>query len=241
MTTTTFTGKLLTKIQHGPDTTSYFFSRPGDYSFEAGQYFGIVVPSADGPLQHLFSHADSPTEDHTRLTTRLTGSPFKNALDALELGDEATFNGPAGRFVFDYSTPKLVFLAGGIGITPIRSMLRYLADTGGEGRVQGQELALLYGSMTENEILYQEELDELAEAIPGLRVVHVITEPSEKWSGHRGFITAEVVRAELGEVTDWTYYIVGPPAMISAMDKVTGTLQIEEEQIVKESFAGYSS
>lgn len=237
----TFTGTLLEKIPHGADTASFRFSRPAGYEFVPGQHFAITVPSPDGPLEHRFSHADSPAEDHLELTTRLTGSAFKNALDALPLGGEATFTGPYGRFVFQFQTPRIAFLTGGVGITPVRSMLRYLADTGAAGRIAGQELVLFYGSMTESGILYKDDLKEMARTVPGLRLVHVITQPKKTWKGYHGFITADIVRAELGEPQDWTYYVVGPPPMIVAMDKVTAELGIPKAQIVTESFAGYTS
>jgi ferredoxin-NADP reductase len=237
----TFTGTLLEKTPHGTDTASFRFTRPPDYEFVPGQHFAITVPSPEGPLEHRFSHADSPTEDYLELTTRLTGSSFKNALDALPLGGEATFTGPYGRFAFQFQTPKIAFLTGGVGITPVRSMLRYLADTDGAGRIAGQELVLFYGSMTTEGILYKKELEELARTVPGLRLVHVITMPKKTWKGHHGFITAGIVRDELGEPQDWTYYVVGPPPMIVAMDKVTAELGVPKAQIVTETFAGYTS
>ena len=139
-----FNGVLLERVPRIPGTTSYRFSRPSEYTFEAGQYFTITIPTPEGPLTHAFSHCDSPTEGFLELTTRLTGSPFKNALDALPLGAEAQFFGPMGRFLFKYEAPRISFLTGGVGITPVRSMLRYLADTDGAGRIEGQELVLFY-------------------------------------------------------------------------------------------------
>jgi len=234
-----FTGKLLEKIPRGSDTTSYRFSRPSDYTFTAGQWYTITLSGDDGPLDHHFSHADSPTEDFIELTTRLTGSDFKNVLDALPLDEEAEFEGPFGRFVFDYQAPKIAFLTGGIGITPVRSMLRYLRDTDSEGRVQGQQLVMFYGSMTEDGIVYKDDLDQFEKEIEGFRVVHVITNPTESWTGHSGFINADTIRAELPDPGSWTYYVVGPPAMITAMDKVLEELAIPKEQRKVESFSGY--
>jgi ferredoxin-NADP reductase len=241
MAAMTFISTLLEKIPRSSDTTSYRFSRPPEYRFLAGQWYTVTIPSPGGPLDHHFSHADSPTESFVELTTRLTGSDFKNALDALPLGAEVEIQGPYGRFLFGYETPKIAFLTGGIGVTPVRSMLRYLADTGGAGRIEGQELVVFYGSMTEDGIVYKEEFDEFERAIAGLRVVHVITKPTESWKGYGGFITADVIRAELADPGAWTYYIVGPPPMITAMDKVMGQLEIPKAQTVIESFAGYKS
>jgi ferredoxin-NADP reductase len=241
MASMTFAGTLLEKITRTADTASFRFSRPAEYQFQAGQSYSIIIPSPDGPLEHRFSHADSPGEPHTELTTRLTGSPFKNALDALPLGAEATFHGPAGRFVFRYGDPKIAFLTGGIGITPVRSMLRHLVDTAGAGRVPGQELVLFYGCMTEDGIVYRDELDDFARSVAGLQVMYVITQPTSGWTGHTGFITPEIVTAELGNPREWTFYVVGPPPMIAAMGKLTGDLSVSDERIVKENFAGYTS
>jgi ferredoxin-NADP reductase len=241
MTSMTFIGTLLEKIERTTDSTSFRFSRPPEYHFEAGQSYSITIPSPDGPLEHRFSHADAPTEPYTELTTRLTGSPFKNALDSLPLGAVATFRGPAGRFVFRYDEPRLAFLTGGIGITPVRSMLRHLMDTGGAGRVAGQALVLFYGCMTEDALIYGDDIDEFSRALPGLRVVYVITQPRDGWTGRRGFITADLIKEELDEPSLWAYYVVGPPPMITAMDKVTSQLGVPETHIAKENFAGYTS
>jgi ferredoxin-NADP reductase len=241
MAAMTFSSALLEKIPRSGDTTSYRFSRPSGYTFKAGQWYTITIPSPDGPLDHHFSHADSPTESHIELTTRLTGSTFKNTLDALPIGAEVQIQGPYGLFLFGYDTPKIAFLTGGIGVTPVRSMLRYLADTNGAGRPAGQELTVFYGSMTQDGIVYKDEFDEFERVIPGLRVIHVITNPTDDWKGYGGFITADIVRAELAEPAVWTYYVVGPPPMITAMDKVMQQLEIPQEQIVVESFAGYTS
>jgi ferredoxin-NADP reductase len=241
MAAMTFKSTLLEKIPRSADTTSYRFSRPPEYSFEAGQWYTITIPSPEGPLDHHFSHADSPTEPFIELTTRLTGSAFKKALDALPIGAEVEIDGPYGRFLFGFERPRIAFLTGGIGVTPVRSMLRYLADTGGERRVAGQELVVFYGSMTEDGIVYKEDFDWFEKVIPGLRVVHVITRPTESWRGYSGFINAGVIRAELPEPTQWTYYVVGPPPMVSAMEKVLEQLGVPRDQVVMESFAGYQS
>lgn len=235
----TFTGTLLEKIPRLADTSSYRFSRPPGYTFKAGQFFSITIPSPEGPLTHHFSHADSPTETVTELTTRLTGSTFKNALDSLPVGSEVPMDGPYGAFLFKPQAPRICFLTGGIGLTPVRSMFKYLVDTGGAGRIDGQEIVLLYGSMTEDAILYKDQIDEFSRAIPGLRVIHVITKPSESWKGYSGFITADIVRAELADPHSYEFYMVGPPAMIDAMWKVVKQLEIPGPQILVEGFTGY--
>ena len=241
MAVMTFTSSLLEKIPRLADTSSFRFSRPSEYTFEAGQFFSITLQTPEGPLTHSFSHADSPTEPWVELTTRLTGSPFKNALDSLAVGAPAEIDGPYGKFLFEYDEPRIAFLTGGVGLTPVRSILRYLVDTGGARRAAGQQIVLVYGSMTEDGILYRDQIEACAEALPGLRVVHVITKPTPEWQGHAGFITSDVVTAELGDPKDWKYYIVGPPPMIDAMWKVMDALEIPHPRVTVEGFAGYPS
>jgi ferredoxin-NADP reductase len=165
MAAMSFKSTLLEKIPRSGDTTSYRFSRPGEYSFKAGQWFTITIDSAEGPLDHHFSHADSPTESQIELTTRLTGSTFKKTLDTLPVGAQVDIQGAYGAFLFGYDKPKIAFLTGGIGVTPVRSMLRYLADTKGAGRVAAQELAVFYGSMTEDGIVYKDDFDQFEQAV----------------------------------------------------------------------------
>ncbi len=241
MAAMTFSGTLLEKIPRLADTTSFRFTRPPEYAFAAGQFFSITIASSEGPLTHSFSHADSPTEQTIELTTRLTGSAFKNALDSLAIGAQAEIEGPYGRFLFQNDRPKIAFLTGGVGLTPVRSMLRYLVDTGGAGRVAGQQIVLIYGSMTEDGILYRDEIESYAAALPGMRVAHVITKPTPAWQGHSGFITSDVVETELGDPQEWTYYVVGPPPMIDAMWKVMDALEIPHPSVTVEGFAGYPS
>ena len=241
MAAMSFTSTLLEKIRRSEDTMSYRFTRPEEYRFQAGQWFTVTLATPKGPLDHHFSHADSPTESVIELTTRLTGSEFKNLLDALPAGAQAEIEGPYGRFLFGYGLPRIAFLTGGIGVTPVRSMLRYLVDTGGAGRATGQELVVFYGSMAEDGIVYRDQFDEFQEKIAGLRVVHVITTPTKSWKGYGGFITADIIRAELAAPGEWTYYVVGPPLMVDAMDRVTAELGIPREQTVVESFTGYAT
>ena len=241
MAAMTYKSTLLEKLVRSSDTTSYRFSRPPEYAFKAGQWYTVTLATPDGPLDHHFSHADSPTESFTELTTRLTGSPFKNALDALPLGAEVEIEGPYGKFLFGYDLPKIAFLTGGIGVTPVRSMLKYLLDTRAAGRRPDQQLVVFYGSMTEDGIVYKPDFDQFERELANVRVIHVITKPTETWKGIGGFITADTIRAELPDPSEWTYYIVGPPPMITAMRKVMDQLEIPPSQTVIESFEGYES
>jgi len=241
MTAQTYETALVEKIARDPGTKSFRFARPAGYTFTAGQFLQLALPSPEGPLVHAFSHADSPTEPHIEITTRLTGSAYKNTLDSLPVGSRVQIKGPYGKFVFAYERPRIAFLTGGIGITPVRSMLKYLVDTGGQGRAEGQEIVLFYGSSTVEGIIYREELEQFAAALTGCRLIHVISQPSPGWEGHAGHITARLVRSEINFPATWTYYVVGPPGMVAAMQKMLDELEVPAEQRITEQFAGYDS
>ena len=113
-------------------------------------------------MTHHFTHSSSPTEPWLETTTRLRGTPYKNALDALPLGAEVTMAGPNGFFTLRDAVPRAAFLAGGIGITTVRSILRALADRGDD-----RPLLLLYGNHDEDGIAFDDELADLTPAAAG--------------------------------------------------------------------------
>ena len=228
-----FTTTFLTRIQVTETVSSFRFEKPEGFTYLAGQWFKITVPSAQGPLSKPFTYSSSPTEPYLQLSTRLSGSEFKNALAALQPGNEVEMQGVYGNFTLKDYLKRLVFLAGGIGVTPIRSILRYLSDTGGT-----LPITVFYGNMTVDDIPFKGDFDEFETALPSLKVVHVIFDPPADWEGHQGYITADVVKAELEDPTAWTYYVSGPPPMIEAMKKVTDTLGLPEQCLVVESFGG---
>jgi len=245
-----------------PGICSFRFVRPDDYGFTAGQWFVITIPSGDGPLTKHFTHSSSPTEPFLEFTTRLTGSPFKNALDALPLGTEVQMEGPFGTFVLREGVVRVAFLTGGIGVTPVRSILRYLVDlqasvaagsagSPASGTAAGDvgasepsplpKIAVFLGNMSEETITFGEEFERIAATLPGTRVVHVLSQPSEGWSGHQGYISADILREELADLGSWTYYLSGPPPMVEAMRSILSGFDIPRKQMVLENFEGYAS
>jgi len=235
-----FTTRFLEKVPLVADLASFRFEKPEGFSYQAGQWFKITIPSDAGPLSKPFTYSSSPTEPFLQLTTRLSGSAFKTALSALRPGTEVQMEGVFGNFTLRPGLSRLAFLAGGIGVTPIRSILRYLADTGGADL----DIVVLYGNQTEDGIPFKEELDEFERALPRVRIVHVLSRPGDDWPGYRGHITAEIVERELGDPKAWTFYTSGPPPMVEAMRSALDSLGVPKAQQVEEQFgppAGASS
>ncbi len=236
-----FATKLVEKHPRTPGITTFRFERPGDYQFKPGQWFVIDIPGSHEPLTKHFTHSSSPTEPFLEFTTRLTGSDFKNTLDGLAMGTEVRMEGPFGAFTIREGLRKIAFLTGGIGVTPVRSILRSLADGYGGGMPEGLQLTILFGNVSEQTITFGDELAAIAGSLPGVRLVNILSDPSDSWTGHRGRIDREIVGAELPDASEWTYYVSGPPPMVEAMRNILSELEIPRKQMVLENFEGYAS
>lgn len=214
----------------GSDVTTVRFSRPDGYEFAAGQWLTLTLETADGKETKTFSICSAPSDDYLEVTTRLSGSSFKKALAALSPGDRAVIAGPGGRLALAPEARDLCFLAGGVGITPVRSMLR---DAAYRGRVFADAL-LLYGNRDATCVPFAEEFELMAPH--GVRVALCFENPPQGWSGAFGFITAQMVRELLPDRDPVTFYVTGPPVMVSAMENVLDELGIPDEQRRVERF-----
>lgn len=216
----------------GEDVYSCDFEKPEDYEFTPGQYFSIEVDAAAGPLAKPFSHAASPEDDFIELTTHMSDSEFKRALKALEPGDTARISRAMGRLVLPEDPGKVVFLVGGIGITPVRSIIRDAAERG-----TGLEALLLYGNRSEVCVPYRAELESYSDK--GTSVVHVFEHPTESWSGETGYITPELVKRYV-DPEGLLFVTAGPPSMVKAMETCMDALGVEADHRLVERFGGYA-
>ena len=223
---------LLSSVEVNPGVKSFRFSLHPDFVFAAGQFFRVKL--SDNMVKH-FSFSNSPTEGgYMEFTTRMTGSEYKNVLDKLKAGDKVLVSGPYGNFTYDPVLSKIAFLSGGIGITPIRSICRYVTDRG-----MKSDIFLFYGSEQENGILFKKDFEEMAKRNKGLRVVHVLNNPTSQWNGYKGFITRDIILREMPDFRERTFYICGSPGMVGAMTSMLGELGVGKDRIRLESFTGY--
>ena len=228
----TFTTRLAESVPRTPGTVSFRFEKPKSFTYKAGQWFILTVPSAEGPLVHRFTFSSAPTEPFLEFTTRMSGSTFKNALLEMVPGTEVEMEAPIGKFVLRDGVERMACLIGGVGVTPVRSILRSLADAGACDR----KIVVFYGNVAEDGITFKEELEAIQAQLPDVRVVHVLSRPGDDWSGHRGRIRAEIVDGELADPGEWTYYVCGPPPMVESMQEVLEELKIPRTQVVLEKF-----
>jgi ferredoxin-NADP reductase len=211
-----------------------------EVDFQPGQYFWVTLldPPYDdekGPKRHI-TVVTSPTERGVLgLATRVRDTAFKRSLAELPEGTEVEVEQPKGSFVLPEETDRpYVFIAGGIGITVFRSMLRYIADEGLPHRV-----TLVYSNRDRESTAFYDEVHELEAAIPNLEVVFTMTE-DPGWDGETRRINADMLRDHLGEELDsYTYLIAGPPAMVDGVAEALQDAGIPEDQLRPARFSGY--
>lgn len=235
MVLTKFEAEVEDIIQRTPNIKSFRFSRPDSFNYKAGQYMFITLISEDEALKKHFTISSSPTEKgFVELTKALTGHPFSNALNTLQIGEKVAVDAPYGQFCYEGEYPKIGMLSGGIGITPLRSMCRYCTDKHLQTKV-----TLLYGNRTFDDIAFREEFDEMQKQNGNLKVVHVLSQPPEAWKGYTGRINVEIIENEIPDYAERVFYTCGPPAMVEAMEKLLGELGCPKERLKKENFPGY--
>jgi ferredoxin-NADP reductase len=209
------------------------------FDFRPGQYFWVELLESEyedekGLRRHI-SVVTSPTERGVLgLCTRLRDTAFKKTLAELEVGDEVEVEPPKGDFALPEDTSRpYVFVAGGIGITVFRSMLRYIADTGAPYKV-----TLVYSNRDRESAAFLDELKELEGTLPAFRLVLTMTDDSS-WDGESRRIDADMLRDHLGELGDYTYLVAGPPAMVEAVAEELASAGVPENQVLPSRFSGY--
>lgn len=222
------------KMHRTGDIWSFRFERPPEYVFEAGQWGMVDIRQEEEVLGHHFTHSSSPTAPYLELTTRVRDSTFKRVLAELSPGTEVDMEGPFGSFKLPEEDLPLVFLTGGIGITPVLSILRFLAD-GGEDR----DLTLFFGNTDQEGIPFRDELTMLEAALPRTHVVHVLSRPTDDWPGLHGHLTGEMIATKLGTLGGRRYFISGPPGLVLSLEGVLYEGSVPKDAIIKEDFEGY--
>jgi predicted ferric reductase len=183
---------------------------------KAGQFTWLTLWNAPFDVtEHPFSIASSASNSSQLALTIKNLGDFTSTIPHLRPGKRAYLDGPYGAFSLDrFPAHAYTFIAGGIGITPIMSILRTMGDRGDQ-----RPLALLYGNKTWEDVTFREELEGLKERL-NLRVVHVLEQPPENWNGETGFITAEMLRQQMPKTLEQhEYFICGPDSMMDAVEK----------------------
>lgn len=231
------------QVSVGVSISELVFDGPRRPSFQAGQYLEWNLshqhPDSRG-IRRYFTIASSPTESGLRLGIKKYQpmSSYKQALLKLQPGQTII----AEQLDGDFTLPKnqqqpLVFIAGGIGITPFRSMLKYLLD-----QHETRPMTLFYANQVKDDIVYTDIIKQ-AEAELGLKTVYVLSDKSKipaDWTGQRGYITAEMLKQEVPNYGTAIFYLSGPQGMVTAYEKILRSLRVKRSKIVTDYFPGFA-
>jgi ferredoxin-NADP reductase len=232
---------LLESRKESPTVMTFRFSTAGTgFTYTCNQAVRVFLPGVDDPwgAVRTFSLSSSPTEiDEVAVTCKITDTPFKQALAKFTPGDTAEIIGPLGSFPFERGRPS-VFIAGGVGITPFRGMLRYAADIGDTAPKR-----LLYSVRVPEERVFRSQLDAFAQPPAPVAVHYTVTRPGESsvpWTGRTGRIDTAWIREVAKGLDHPKYYIAGLPEMVEeVVQRVQGELGIPEDDVDYDVFRGY--
>lgn len=233
--------KLKNKFQETDDICNFYFPRPKNFVFVPGQYMEWTLPNVKFDARgnrRYFTIASSPTEDVVQLGVRFenNGSQFKKSLDGLTDKTPIIATGLSGDFTLPADkTKKLVFIAGGIGVTPYRSIIKYLID-----KNERRDIVLFYSNKTESEIVYKDVFADASKR-HGIKTIYVLTgEKTTKSGFESGRITEGVLKKTMSDYNERTYYISGPQAMVDSYKSLLKSLHIPDKQIVTDYFPGFA-
>jgi ferredoxin-NADP reductase/nitrite reductase/ring-hydroxylating ferredoxin subunit len=246
----------------GTDIMTFKFTKDGYPEYKAGQFAFFPLDNVNndsrGPVRH-FSLTSSPTEDVLIISTRIRDTPYKQRLSTIQEGEQVKVSKPQGNFLLhDEYSKHAIFLSGGIGVTPFRSMIKYATD-----KQLPIKITMFDSNRNQRNILYKDEFDKWAAQNQDLKIVYTITEEEKdteqeqhrmadvsssatetkgNWSGEHGRIDRTMIERHLSkeEISNAIFYICGPPGMINALEGLLQKeFQIPEERIKVEEFTGY--
>jgi ferredoxin-NADP reductase len=228
--------------QVAQETMAFWFDVAGSgYTFRAGQNatFTLLDPPETDPAgnSRTLSLASSPNASTSLLVAmRMRKSAFKNSLKMLPLGTRLRVSSPMGSFTLhrDSSRPA-VFLAGGIGITPVLSILAHATEEGLPHRIY-----LFYSNHGPEKAAFLGELQMWQKKNADFTFIPTVTSPNDSsWLYERGRIDPEMLSRHLSEIHGPVYYVCGPAGMVAAMQKLLAHLGVDEDSIRTEEFGGY--
>jgi glycine betaine catabolism B len=233
--------KFYEKRQLAPTIFEFAFDSNVAFKFLPGQYLEWTLPHRHVDSRgnrRYFTIVSSPTENRLRLAAKIIdkSSSYKRALLNLKLGESLAAGELAGEFTIPRSADQeLVFIAGGIGITPFRSMIKYIIDKGEE-----RDVTLFYSCSNVSEFVYREIFEEAVKN--GLKVVYVLTDVENvppDWKGKVGFLSKEMIQSEVRDYENRTYYLSGPQAMVTAYKRLLKSMGIGRRRVKTDYFPGY--
>ena len=223
-------------------TVAFHFEKPAGLTFKAGQFgdFTLINPvetDAEGNTRG-FSLASAPYEGDLMFATRMRDTAFKRVLKTMEIGTEVSLDAPYGSFTLHNNARiPAVFLTGGIGVTPVRSIILQAAHDN-----LPHKIFLFDSNRRPEDAAFLNQLMEAQEKNPNYTFVGTMTEmekSSQKWDSETGYITKPMLVEYIGDLRLPIYYLAGPAAMVTAMRKTLNEAGVDDDNIRTEEFSGY--
>lgn len=230
------------KINLAKDTLGFVFTPNKKLAFLPGQYVEWTLAQKKQDTRgnrRYFTIASSPTEPDIQLGIKYYPNPsqFKQALAEIKPDTKMMIGSLSGDFTLPKDpTKKLVFIAGGIGVTPFRSMIKYLID-----KQEKRDIVLFYSNKTFDEIAYKDIFDTAATAF-GLKTIYTLSDETKlptNWTGDKGFLTADKVKNFVPDFKERTFYLSGPHGMVAAFEKTLAEIGVPKMQIKTDYFPGF--
>lgn len=238
----TFTVKLLDREEVAENTMAFTFEKPEGFIFKAGQCgdFTLNNPAetdAEGNTR-AFSLTSPPYGKELTITTRVRDTAFKRVLKTLPLGSVLQLVGPSGSFTLHHNKSiPAVFVTGGIGITPVRSIVMQAAQD-----QLPQQIFLFYSNRKPEEAAFLDQLKSLEHDNPNYYFIPTMTkmaESSKEWDGEQGYIDKKMLQKYIDDLSKPIYYLSGPAAMVTATRSMLNDAGVDDDNIRAEEFPGY--
>lgn len=217
------------------DVKTFWFRPEQKVLYTPGQFTEISLPHEhedERGHSRWFTLSSSPTDGLLSITTKFAhpGSSFKKTLKALRPGTNLHLAEPMGDFVLpkDVSIP-LVFVAGGMGVTPFHSIVKWLADT-----KEKRDIEVILAARHLEDVLFEKLFHGY-----GAKVTIVLSEPDNDWQGEKGHLTAEIIERLIGSLKDKRLYVSGPEPMVESLDKQLKARGVKPRNLVLDFFPGY--
>jgi ferredoxin-NADP reductase len=234
--------KLLSRHEIAERTTAFRFERPPNWTFKAGQCLDMTLldpPETDAEGNtRAFSIASGPHEETLLVATRIRDTAFKRVLNAMPVGSSVKIEGPSGNLTLHNNVARTaVFVAGGIGITPFRSILVRAAKEKLPHRI-----LLLYSNRRPEDAPFLDELQALEKENPNYKLVACMTgmaKSHRSWQGEMGPIDKDMLLRHVKDAASPIFYLAGPPEMVKGLHAVINEAGVDDDDIRAEDFFGY--
>ena len=231
------------KIKIAPDALDFVFNPGKKFAYDPGQYMEWTLDherSDSRGVRRYFTLASSPTESDIRIGVKFykNGSSYKRSLLNLDRLTPITATGLAGDFILPKDvSQKIAFIAGGIGVTPFRGMLKYLID-----KEDSRSVVMLYSARNVHELAYSNLLEEARKKIDA-KIFYYLTEPNAKKYGlfsRTELITKRAIQQDIPDYMERVFYLSGTHPMVTEMEKVLKELGVHTRNIKLDFFPGYT-